>query len=80
MLLPRTNQSSASINHPDRHALPNVDAATSGASSYQLFFNNEIKIFSRTPGEIRDLEFSPNGLLLAVTRSELIAAEVFVWM
>jgi hypothetical protein len=66
-----------SINPPEMHTLVDWSTVAPRISPFSLLFNQQIKVLGRTQGEVRDLEFSHDGQLLAVTRS---ADELFFWV
>ena len=59
-------------NIPDRPTFLNSNIDVPRVSPFSLLFNKQIKVLDHTLGDVRDLEFSPDGILLAVTRSVLL--------
>jgi hypothetical protein len=68
VLIRGMHSSSLSINLPHRPTLADLRADATQILPFKLLFDKQAKVLGRTQGEVRDLEFSYDGRLLAVTR------------
>jgi hypothetical protein len=70
VLIRGIHSSSISINLPERPTLADLRADAPQISPFKLLFDKQTtgKELGHTQGEVRDLEFSRDGRLLAVTR------------